>query len=157
LNLNVLPKFSAPGYGEAAPRSKSVTVRDVGGDLSHICTNSPPCPMHAMSIDEALAAGDKPIVITFATPAFCTSATCAPELNAIVKLHDAGYAERATFIHVEIYQYPFEQQQPVKAVQEWRLPSEPWAFVVDRGGNVRGRFEGAAPADEVESSLKSVL
>jgi hypothetical protein len=156
LNFKVQPNFSAPGYDEAAPRSASPTDRDVGGDTSHICSNSPPCSLHTLSIADALAPGQKPLVVLFATPALCTSATCAPELQAVQQLQ-SSYAEQANFIHVEIYQYPFDGQHTAKTVDEWRLPSDPWTFVVDKTGVVRDRFEGAAPAEELEPSLKAVL
>ncbi len=156
LNFQVRPKFSAPGYDEPALRSASPTDRDVNGDTSHICSNVPPCSLHGSSIAEALGPGQKPLVVLFATPALCTSATCAPELEAVQQLH-ATYAEKANFIHVEIYQYPFDGLHTVKTVDEWSLPSDPWTFIVDRTGIVRDRFEGAAPADELEPSLKSVL
>ena len=155
-NFEVRPKFSAPGYDEPAPRSVSLTDRDVGGDTSHICSNNPPCNLHSLSIAEALQGGQKPLVVLFATPALCTSATCAPELEAVQQLH-AAYAERANFIHVEIYQYPFDGQRVAKTVDEWHLPSDPWTFVVDRAGIVRDRFEGAAPMEELEPSLNAVL
>ncbi len=72
------------------------------------------------------------------------------------QLH-ATYAEQANFIHVEIYQYPFDSTRVVKTVDEWHLPSDPWTFIVDKKGVVRDRFEGSAPIDELEPSLKSVL
>lgn len=156
LNFDVRPKFSAPGYDEPAPRSASLTDRDVGGDTSHICSNVPPCNLHSVSIADALASGQKPLVVLFATPALCTSATCAPELEAVQQLR-AAYAEQANFIHVEIYQYPFDGQHVAKTVDEWHLPSDPWTFVVDRAGTVRDRFEGAAPIDELEPALKAVV
>ncbi len=156
LNFDVRPKFSAPGYGEPAVRSASPTERDVSGDTAHICTNVPPCTLHAQTIAEALEPGQKPLVVLFATPALCTSATCAPELEAVQQLH-ATYAEQANFIHVEIYQYPFDAQRTAKTVDEWHLPSDPWAFIVDRSGTVRDRFEGAAPIEELEPALKAML
>jgi len=156
MNFQVQQKFSAPGYDEPAVRSVSVTDKDVNGDTSRICSNTPPCALHAMSIADALAPGTKPLVLLFATPALCTSATCAPELDAVQQLHTT-YAERANFIHVEIYQFPFEQQKTSKTVDEWHLPSDPWTFIVDKGGTVRDRFEGAAPLEELEPSLKTVL
>jgi peroxiredoxin len=156
MNFEVMQKFSAPGYGDPAPRSASLTEKDAGGDLSRICSNSPPCNLHTLSVADALQPGQKPLVVLFATPALCTSATCAPELDAVQQLHTT-YAERANFIHIELYQHPFEAQKVVKAVDEWRLPSDPWTFIVDRGGIVRDRFEGAAPADELEPALKAVL
>ena len=156
LNFQVQPKFSAPGYDDPAPRSVSQTARDVGGDTSRLCSNTPPCNLHDLSIADALAGGQKPLVVLFATPALCTSATCAPELQAVQALQST-YAEVANFIHIEIYQYPFDGQRTVPTVEEWHLPSEPWTFVVDKTGIVRDRFEGAAPPEELEPSLKAVL
>jgi hypothetical protein len=155
-NFEVRPKFSAPGYDEPAVRSASLTTRDVNGDASRICSNSPACALHGMSVAEALSPGQKPLLLLFATPALCTSATCAPELEAVQQLN-ATYAEQANFIHIELYQYPFDGQTLVKAVDEWHLPSDPWAFIIDRTGIVRDRFEGAAPFEEIEPSLKAVL
>jgi hypothetical protein len=156
MNFDVRAKFSAPGYDDPAPRSASPTDRDVNGDLSHICSNTPVCALHTMSISEALDPGQKPLVAVFATPALCTSATCAPELDAVQQLHTT-YAETANFIHVEIYQYPFDSMKVAKTVDEWHLPSDPWTFIVDKTGVVRDRFEGAAPIEELEPSLKAVL
>jgi hypothetical protein len=156
LNFQVRPTFSAPGYDDPAPRSASPTDRDVNGDTSHICSSTPPCSLHTLSIADALAPGQKPLVVLFATPALCTSATCAPELEAVVQLHST-YAEQANFIHVEIYQYPFDGLHTAKTVDEWSLPSDPWTFIVDKAGIVRDRFEGAAPVEELEPSLKAVL
>jgi hypothetical protein len=156
MNFSVIEKFSAPGYNDAAPRSASPTDTDVGGDASHICSNTPPCDLHTISIADALQPAAKPLVVLFATPALCTSATCAPELQAVQQLHST-YAEQANFIHVEIYQYPFDGLHTAKTVDEWHLPSDPWTFIVDKTGIVRDRFEGAAPVEELEPSLKSVL
>ena len=156
LNFQVRDKFSAPGYGDPAPRSASLTMQDVGGDGSKLCTHQPPCGLHDSSIADALQPAAKPLVVAFATPAFCTSALCGPELDTVLKLHDA-YANRVNFIHVEIYQYPFEQQHTAKTVDEWHLPSEPWLFMVDRDGVVRDRFEGSAPLEEIEPSVQALV
>jgi hypothetical protein len=156
VSFEVKPKFSAPGYDEPAPRSVTQTIDDVGGDVSRLCSNRPPCAMHTTSIASAIEAGQKPLVVVFATPALCTSAICGPELESVLQLQ-ATYAERANFVHVDIYEYPFDGQKVVKTVEEWHLPSEPWTFVIDRGGVVRDRFEGSAPADEVEPALKALL
>src|SRR5205823_6478599 len=152
----VRDKFSAPGYEDPAPRSASPTDAEVGGDTSHICSNTPACDLHTISIADALQPAQKPLVLLFATPALCTSATCAPELQAVQQL-ESSYAEKANFIHVEIYQYPFDGLHTVKTVDEWSLPSDPWTFVIDKGGIVRNRFEGAAPMEELEPSLKAVI
>jgi len=156
LNFEVRERFSAPGYGDPAPRSASLTLPDVGGDASKLCTNQPPCGLHDLSIAQALQPAQKPLVVAFATPAFCTSALCGPELGTVLKLRDV-YTDRVNFVHVEIYEYPFEQQKTAKTVDEWHLPSEPWVFMVDHDGVVRDRFEGSAPLDELEPALKAMV
>ncbi len=156
LNFDVRDHFSAPGYGDPAPRSASLTLPDVGGDASKLCTNQPPCGLHDLSIAGALQPAQKPLVVAFATPAFCTSALCGPELGTVLKLRD-GYSDRVNFVHVEIYEYPFEQQKTAKTVDEWHLPSEPWVFMVDRDGVVRDRFEGSAPLEELEPAVKALV
>jgi hypothetical protein len=156
MNFTVRDRFSAPGYDQPAPRSDSPTDADVNGDTSHICSNTPPCNLHRMSIAEALNSGTRPLVVLFATPALCTSATCAPELGDVQQLA-SQYADSANFVHVEIYQYPFDGLRTARTVDEWHLPSDPWTFIVDKTGIVRDRFEGAAPVEELEPSLKSVL
>jgi hypothetical protein len=156
MNFDVRPTFSAPGYDDPAPRSASPTDHDVNGDTSRICSNTPPCALHATSIAQALESGQKPLVVLFATPALCTSATCAPELDAVQQLHTT-YADSANFIHVEIYQYPFDSMKVASTVGEWHLPSDPWTFIVDKTGVVRDRFEGSAPIEELEPSLMTVL
>src|SRR5689334_5660285 len=100
MNFQVRDQFSAPGYDAPAPRSASPTDKDAGGDTSHICSNTPPCDLHSISIADALQPAQKPLVLLFATPALCTSATCAPELQAVQQLH-TSYTEQANFIHVE--------------------------------------------------------
>jgi len=156
LNLEVLDRSVAPGYGDRAPRSVSVTERDVNGDVSHICSASPPCAMHSISIDRALDGSSKPLAILFATPALCTSALCAPQLDNVEQLR-TKYGSQVNFVHVDIYQYPFDGTRVVQAVTEWRLPSDPWTFIVDHTGAVKDRFEGPAPFDELDASLKTVL
>jgi len=112
--------------------------------------------LHDLSIAEALQPAQKPLLVAFATPAFCTSALCGPELGTVLRLRDR-YADQASFVHVEIYRYPFEQQRTAQTVDEWRLPSEPWVFMVDRAGVVRDRFEGSAPLAEIEPALTALL
>ena len=38
-------------------------------------------------------------------------------------------------------------------VRDWRLPSEPWLFTVDRSGRVAARIEGAFSAAELEKAV----
>ncbi len=153
-DLNVLAKGAAPMIGTPAPKSKNPILSDVGGDASKLCTNTPPCDLHNLRIADAIAAG-KPTVVLFATPGYCTSRTCAPELGVVLQLRDR-YPEQASFIHIEIYKDP-QNRVVADTVNEWGLQSEPWVFLVDRSGVISERYEGAAALDELEAGLKPLL
>lgn len=150
LSFEVLARGAAPMIGEPAPRSKTATVRDQ--PASELCSNVPPCELHAASVDEVLGAG-KPSVVFFASPGFCTTATCAPTLGVVLQAR-ARHAERISFVHVEVYKDP-RNQVVADAVTQWSLPSEPWVFVADRHGLIADRFEGILTLDELEAALPS--
>jgi hypothetical protein len=42
-------------------------------------------------------------------------------------------------------------------VEEWRLDTEPWVFVVDRKGIIRAKFEGLVTVRELEAALQQVI
>jgi len=43
------------------------------------------------------------------------------------------------------------------AVSEWRLPSEPWIFFVDRGGTIAERYDGIATAEEIQGAIARIV
>jgi hypothetical protein len=158
--FNVQEEASEPRIGDPAPPSVQATV-DTVSSIEDIDSSFPPRPeMHDISIKDALATG-RPLVIAFATPAYCRSRTCAPVMDTVMDPLFARYGDRAEFIHVE----PFElrdlragfEQNPVPATREWQLQSEPWIFVVDGLGRVAGKFQGPVAIDEVESALQGAL
>jgi hypothetical protein len=138
--------------GQPAVRSKTLTPKDVK-DLSELCTAAPPCELHAISLDELLANG-KPTAVLFASPGFCTSQTCAPQLGVLLQVHPK-HADTINFAHVEIYKDP-RNGVLADAVTEWNLPSEPWIFFVDRTGTIVERFDGIATAEEIEAGIAKI-
>ena len=157
LPFRVLTAGSVPGPGQPAPRSRSVTVHDVP-DASYIDSGVPPDDMHGLSIADAIAQ-HRPTLVVFATPAFCTSATCGPEVHAVQQL-EPDYRDRLTFIHVEVYR-DFKPDPSGRhlspTVLEWRLPTEPWVFLIDRDGNIASAFEGTAATDELRAAVDQLL
>lgn len=158
--FNVLDHTPEPAVGDQAPPSRQATLADVP-DLAEIDSSSPPRPsMHNITVADALATR-QPVVLAFATPAFCQSRTCEPVMEAIMDPLSAMYAGRAIFIHIEPYALPTLRQSnvqvPVPATQEWRLQDEPWVFVIDRDGRIAAKFEGITAVDEVEAALTAAL
>lgn len=158
--FDVLDHTPEPAIGDLAPLSRQATLTDVP-DISDIDSSNPPRPaMHEMTIADALATHE-PVVVAFATPAFCESRTCEPVMETIMDPLAAKYAGRAIFIHIEPYVLQELRasgtQLPVLATQEWRLQDEPWVFVVDRSGRIAAKFEGITALDEVDGALERVL
>ncbi len=158
---SVAARSKSPGLGEPAPRSVTPTVAE-HPDLATISSAPSPDPdLYSLSIHEALDQ-DKPLVVTFSTPAFCVTATCGPQLDMIAQLKDK-HRETANFIHVEVVEDPhlLQEGRPaahwVPAVAEWGLISEPWTFVVDRHGLVQAKFEQFTPAEDIEAALLELL
>ena len=154
LAFEVVEESVAPNVGDAAPASQSRTYFE-GTELSQITSDPHPDPdLYQITIAEAIASG-RPTVISFSTPAFCTSRTCGPALE-VVKAAKDRFGGEAHFIHVEIYE-DFSTLTVDPTVLDWRLPSEPWTFVVDGKGTISARFEGLVGLSELEAAIQEVL
>lgn len=133
-----------------APREKGISVpTPVDGNLmdsAYLCTREPPCDMHAVSLDQALAAA-KPIILIIGSPRFCTSGVCGPAVDEVLAARSL-IGDTAIFIHVE----PFKGDSPTElsaTAMAWGLESEPWTFIIDSDGTLVERFEGAIVASHI--------
>ncbi|MEX2184113.1 MAG: hypothetical protein WEC14_06670 [Chloroflexota bacterium] len=153
------------GVGDRAPASDTPTLDDVGGDVARLSTDEDPVEaFYTTSIAEAVAAKE-PFVVAFATPKFCATAQCGPTLDRLKPI--AAAHPGVTFINVEPYQLQDVDGQlqpvltdgqltPATATDEWRLPSEPWVFVVDRDGIVRGSFMLIFGDEELDAAVRAI-
>ncbi len=145
-----------PGAG-AIP-SLTPTVEDHRG-VEPICTREPPCDMHQVTLAEALGMG-KPTAFIVATPKFCMSRTCGPNLEELVTV-EKEIGGRASFVHAEVYKDDrpdtISNQVVSPTFGEWGFDSEPWLFLIGRDGVISSRFEGPITAPEVRSAMASLL
>ena len=155
--LQVRERSVAPAVGDAAPMASSRTLSDEP-DLRRLTSDSTPEPgLYQLSIDEALARG-RPLIVAFATPAYCHSRTCGPTVE-IVKLVWRDYADWIDAIHVEVFENPDdpERLREAQAFLDWDLPSEPWVFVIDAEGKVFSRYEGTVTEAELRGDMRTLL
>jgi hypothetical protein len=157
----VAERALTPTVGDPAPRSDSRTLRDVTS-INELTTGSEPNPaLYEQSIAEAVAAG-RPLVVVFASPAFCTNALCGPQVEVLGELQ-ARYGDRASFIHVDLYENPHEIQGDLARgvrtpiLEEWGIETDEWTFIVDERGNVAARFEAFVTRAELEDALLRVV
>lgn len=143
---------SVPHVGEKAPLIHTPTADDVG-QLSEIDTRIPPSSMHGTDFADAL--GKEPILIVFATPQLCQSRVCGPTVD-IVEQVKAEHGDEAAFIHMEVYSDNDPSKGLRPQLRAFHLPTEPWAFIIDRDGRISARFEGAFGAEELSRALDRV-
>ena len=155
-DLEVKRRSKAPAVGAKAFPSRTPTLASTGGDVEALTTRKPPdVGLLRYSVADSLGA-HVPFVLAFATPAFCASRTCGPVVDVVDHVRKRIGSSRVRFIHVEIY----ENNQPPETnewVKQWKLPSEPWIFLVGRDGRIKARFEGSASAPELEAAVRRHL
>lgn len=150
----VKPETTAPDVGAKAIASKSPTLAD--STLEQLTTsNMPDKELYRSSVAAALAAKE-PFVLAFATPKYCTSRTCGPVVDVVSDVRRKHEGDGIRFINVEIY----EDNDPAKGenrwVKEWKLPSEPWVFLVGSDGTIKTRFEGTVSVDELDAAVQKL-
>jgi hypothetical protein len=143
-----------PDVGEKAPVVSTPTVESAGGDLAKIDTRVPAlASLHEDDLKDVV--GKKPVVLVFATPQLCQSRVCGPVVDVEAEVQ-SKYKDKASFIHMEIYNDNDLEKGYRSQVGAYRLPSEPWAFVIDRSGVIRDRLEGAFSVGELERAVAKV-
>jgi hypothetical protein len=143
-----------PAPGQQAQAVATPTEADPLG-YTTLCTREQPCGMHEVSLDEALVA-ERPIVLLFATPAFCQTAVCGPTVDVLEQVRRDGFDD-VRFIHCEIFSD--KGSTLGDPVQAWNLPTEPWLFVIGPGGRIVRRADGPllVLADQVRSLINDGL
>ena len=161
LSLNIKELSVTPAIGAHAPRSKQRTLDNVKV-IEELTTDPEPDPkLYDKTIAQALDAG-LPFLVTFSTPAFCSSAICGPQLDVVKGLNNA-YEGRINAIHIEVFENPLEVRGNPRrgrinpAMKEWALPTEPWTFIIDSEGKISAKFEAFTSYEELEEALIPVL
>ena len=155
-NVVVRAHPEAPAVGDRAPVSHTPTLATTK-DIGKLTTRVPP-DRELLRVSVAAAVRlHQPFVLVFATPKFCSSRTCGPVVDVVdaVRKRWAGTAVR--FIHVEIYKDNNPSKGPNRWVLQWRLPSEPWTFLIGSDGLVKARFEGAMSQNELAAAVERSL
>jgi len=155
--LEVKQRAAAPPVGSRAFPSRTPTIASTGGDFRRLTTSTPPDrELLRHSVAESLAART-PFVVAFATPKYCASRTCGPTVDVVEAVRRRFARSGVRFIHVEI----FERNDPNRGVnqwvEEWRLPTEPWIFVVGADGRIADKFEGGVTVDELDPALARLV
>lgn len=161
--FQVLAEPLVPAPGQKAPRTENLTIGSKGAPAVAIDSRAeaaggiPDPELHETTIAAAIEA-ERPVLAVFATPVYCVSRFCGPITDMVAGLANE-YADRAAFVHVEIWR-DFQNQVVNKAAAEWILRgddlTEPWIFLIGADGRIVARWDNVATPQEIEPLLKEL-
>ena len=167
ITLPVAETTLTPGLGTQPPLTPNKTLDDVSGPAELTSSSAPDLDLYRHRIEDIVDNG-RPALVVFASPAFCTTPTCGPQVETVQQVKDR-FQDAVDFIHIEVYDNPqaiqgdLDQGEYAPAVSTWGLSkiadylNESWVFILDRQGRITRKYEGFASADELEQGLAEVV
>ena len=154
-----------PEPGDRALKSENAVIGAPGVEPASIDSRAviegtiPDPDLHRVSIAEAIDAGH-PALVVFATPVYCVSRFCGPVVDMVADLA-RQYADRADFIHVEIYADFDAGKINQAAVVDWlQAPGgdlrEPWVFLIGCDGRISASWDTMVTRAEIEPLLQAL-
>jgi hypothetical protein len=129
------------------------TVADQRG-VELLCTRNPPCPLHDITLRQALAAAT-PVAFLVATPQFCQQAICGPVLDVLLSEKDAFPAVK--MLHSEVYPTVADAQPGVLKVTDvvaaYGLTFEPALYLAGTDGTIVNRLDTIFDQAELHDAL----
>jgi hypothetical protein len=159
--VEAAPALPAPG--QPALRTENLTIHSKGVPLAAIDSSAsvdgtiPDRNLHEWTIADAMAQ-HRPVLVVFATPVYCISQFCGPVTDGVEEL-SKRYADRAVFIHVEIWR---NHNKGVinKAAADWlyrnRDLTEPWLYLIGANGTILDRWSSLFDVEEVARELQQL-
>jgi hypothetical protein len=151
-----------PQPGDILPAVATATLDDPRG-VTPLCTRLEPCPFHGTNLVDALGAGDRPTILSIATPGFCRTAVCGPVIDLLIEA--TASRDDLYVIHAEVFVDPQSQTESIaqglggdltEVVSAYELPFEPVLFVADADGVVRRRLDATYDGSELAEALALV-
>ncbi len=160
--FQVASQPALPAPGQPALRTENLTLSSKGVPRAAIDSRAatgggkiPDPELHRWTIAQALSE-HRPVLAVFATPVYCISRFCGPVTDAVDELWHR-YANRAVFVHVEIWR-DFNKQVINKAAADWLYRNgdliEPWLFLIGANGIIRDRWSSLFNTEEVAKELQ---
>ena len=153
-------RHALPAPGDRALHTENHTMDSTGVPASAIDSRAldgaevPDPELHAATIADALDA-HQPIVLILATPTFCVSLMCGPEVDSVADLAER-YGDRAVFIHIEVWRNAAKQVIN-EAAADWLYRNgdltEPWLYFIGSDGIIKDRWGPLFDQDELAEEL----
>ena len=142
-----------PGAGQKMIPFDTPTTADPRG-VELLCTRQPACPLHDVTLREALASGS-PVAFLVSTPEFCQVAICGPVLDLL--LAASTDFPQIKLLHAEVYPSRADAKPGVQhrtpVMEAYILFFEPVLFLARPDGTIMKRIDTIFDAVELHDAL----
>ncbi len=152
VSIQVLSRdgVSMPMIGDALPPFDTPTTNNARG-VDPICTRAEKfCPFHSLTLTEALQQ-NKPVVYLIGTPAYCSTGTCSPGLEALITVAKS-VGDAAVFVHADVYA-DRSATNTAPAVKAYSLSYEPVLYITNSDGTIVDRLDAVFDVNEIRDVL----
>ena len=142
--------------GERAIPVVTPTPADHRG-VEPICTRDPVCPLHEVTLSDALSNG-RPTALLISSPAYCQTNVCGPVLELLI---EESTSRSMNLVHAEVYADAAATGDVLKATLSettttYKLSFEPSLVVADAKGVVADRLDFVFDHGELRSALDRI-
>jgi hypothetical protein len=141
------------GPGQAMIPVDTPTAANPRG-VQLLCTRDPVCPLHDVTLREALAGGT-PVALLVATPKFCQTAICGPVLDVLLSQKDQF--PQIKMLHAEVYPSEADaqpgKQKLTDVVNAYGLTFEPALYLARADGTIANRLDTIFDGVELHDAL----
>lgn len=142
-----------PQVGASLPPLQTPTDAEHRG-VEPICTREPACPLHSISLSEALGM-EKPVAYLVGTPAYCQVGVCGPVLEMMLEAR-GKLGDTITMVHAEVYTDE-TLKVTTPAVTEYQLDYEPVLFITDKNGTIVERLDAVWDREEMDAAISKAF
>ena len=154
--LNVQKKSNTISIGDNVPSTYNKTRYDVSDIRSITSSTNPDLDLYSISVNDTVL-NDRYSIVTFASPMYCQTSTCGPQVDVISNLNEK-YKQTIDFIHIEVYERIYDKGGELIKVSispildNWGVKTEPYTFVLSSNGKVVMKYEGFVTEKELETA-----
>jgi hypothetical protein len=143
-------QVQSPLTGKPMPPFDTPTKDNHRGVEPYCSRPSGPCPLHDITLTEALKKG-KPVAYMVGTPGHCQTGTCAPGLEALMSEHEL-LGDQVMMVHADVYA-DNAATKVSPAVESLHVDYEPIIYFIDAKGIVVDRLDGVWDGSELRERL----
>lgn len=145
---------SMPHVGAVLQPFDTPTVDDNRGVEPYCSLTPQPCPLHAITLTEALQSG-LPVVYMVGTPAHCQTGTCAPGLEYLTATHNRVGA-KVSIVHADVFA-DNAGTVVAPAVNALGLSYEPVLYLCAPDGTIVDQLDGVWDQTEIDEAVDRLV